>query len=166
MNFQLRHTPLTKPSNPIRNNSMKKMFVILSLIISTNAFAHGEDKYGPNMGYIRMPGTFHTEVVPQKDGSFLVYLLDLQNKNPATKDSSVELEIANGSSRKNFNCIISDDHFQCETKEGIIEKGNVEVKAKRLGKQASKAIYELPLTLKGATKTNTSMEGHDMKNMN
>lgn len=165
MNFRLPYTHSMKPLNPIRNSNMKNIFLLLSLAITTNAFAHGEDKYGPNMGYIRMPGSFHTELVPQKDGSFLVYLLDLQNKKTATKDSSVELEIKTDSNRKIFNCIVSVDHFQCKNNEGKIEKGNVEVTAKRLGIQAKKAIYELPLTLKGTKKSNSSMEGHGMKDM-
>ncbi|MBY0414176.1 MAG: hypothetical protein K2Q18_08420 [Bdellovibrionales bacterium] len=144
---------------------MKQILFLLCLAISSNAFAHGEDKYGPNMGYIRMPGTFHTELVSQKDGSFLVYLLDLQNKNPSIKDSSVELELRNGDDKRTANCSAINDHFLCKGIEGKITRGEITVKAKRLGIQAKEAVYKLPLTLKKAEKSNSSMEGHDMKNM-
>ncbi|MBC7539333.1 MAG: hypothetical protein H7281_10970 [Bacteriovorax sp.] len=148
---------------------MKKLFLICSLIItttttSTNAFAHGEDKYGPNKGYIRMPGSFHTELVLQKDGSYFIYLLDLQNKNPAVKDSSVEMKIIS-SDIKNLTCMPMSDFFHCQGEKLNLDKGKISLKAKRLGVEAREAIYELPLSLKKIEKLNSSMEGHDMKNM-
>ena len=48
-------------------------------VLSVNLFAHGEDKPGPHGGYIRMPGSFHTEVVKEKAG-YRVYLLDINWK--------------------------------------------------------------------------------------
>jgi hypothetical protein len=139
-------------------------FLLIShLLISTNAFAHGEDKYGPNKGYIRMPGSFHSELVPQSDGAFLVFLLDLQNKNPTLKDSSVELKLKDSKNTIVFKCTPMEDHFMCsnDKKVDINASGQLILKSKRLGIQARDAIYDLPLKLKNAK----GNEEHDMNKM-
>lgn len=140
---------------------MKQLLIILSLLVSTNVFAHGEGSYGPNKGYIRMPGSFHTELVPQTDGSFLVFLLDLQNKNPMIKDSSVDLEIKSSKESVQFMCMTMGTHFHCtsDKKVKILPDSKVILKTKRLGIKAREAIYELPLKLV------SPMEGHDMSKM-
>ena len=139
---------------------MKFLFLISSLLFLSNAFAHGENKYGPHMGYIRMPGTFHTELVHQKDGSFFVYLLDLQNKNPTTNDSAVELVLNSAGKKGKYDCMIMGEFFHCSNKNLSAENGQIIVKAKRLGIQAKEAVYNLPLRLEGAGK-----KDHDMYKM-
>ena len=125
-------------------------FLCLSnLLISTNAFAHGEDKHGPNNGYIKMPGAFHTEVVPSADGSFRVYLVDFYNKNPTVKDSTVEFQIKDAEKVIVFDCKpIEDTYYNCTSKEKNRDKGQIILTAKRLGSQGRPAIYDLPLKLK------------------
>lgn len=139
---------------------MKILISLLSFLLMNNVFAHGENKYGPHNGYIKMPGSFHTELLQNKDGSFLVYLLDLQNKNPAVKDSSVELRIIDAEKNEDFNCMAMGEHFHCLSNNKTFTKGKIILKAKRLGIQGQEADYNLPLKLK------TLNEGHDMKNMN
>jgi hypothetical protein len=153
-----------KPLNLIKANKMKIFYFLLisNLLIATDAFAHGEDKYGPNMGYIRMPGSFHTEVVPEKDGSYRVFLIDLQNKKPTITDSSVEFQIKDGNKVTTFNCMpMQDTHFHCTTDEKKHDRGQIIIKAKRLGIQARDAVYDLPLKLKNAKNS----EEHDMTKM-
>ena len=143
-----------------------KLFSLLllsNLLISSSAFAHGEDKYGPNDGYIKMPGAFHTEVVPSKDGSYLVYLVDFYNKNPTVKDSSVEFKIKNNEKIVNFDCkIVKKSHYKCTTNEKISDNGQIILTAKRLGSQGKPATYDLPLKLKNEK---AKSEGHDMHKM-
>ncbi len=139
-------------------NEMKRLLVISSLLISTNIRAHGEENFGPNKGYIRMPGSFHTELVPQMDGAFLVFLLDLQNKNPITKDSSVDLKIKNSKESVQFKCTQMEDHFHCtnDKKVTITADSKIVLKAKRHGIKAQEATYDLPLKLGG------HMKAHNM----
>lgn len=121
---------------------------LLSTLISYKAFAHGEDKPGPNNGFIRMPGTFHTELVPETDGNFRVYLFDVNNKNPAVKDSSVEFKVKDGKSVVSFKCLPMDDHFLCANEKKITDfkKAQIVIKAKRLGVKGTEAVYDFPLT--------------------
>lgn len=147
-----------------------KMFslLILSNLFAAQVFAHGEDKYGPNKGYIRMPGTYHTELVPQKDGSYQVFLLDVQNKNPKVKDSSVELVLNSSTKTINFVCTPkTETYFQCQSNEINKEQkiGKIVLKTKRNSIPAKEAIYNLPLKLEFPQKADASMEGHDMTKM-
>jgi dipeptidase len=134
------------------------LLVLSNFIISTSAFAHGEDKYGPNKGYIKMPGSFHTEVIPATDGSYRVYLLDLSNKNPTVKDSTLEFQIKDAEVITVFDCKpVESSHFNCISKNKIENKGQIILTAKRLGIQAKPTTYDLPLKLKN--------EKHDMSKM-
>jgi hypothetical protein len=142
---------------------MKNVILLLSLAVTNNVFAHGENKFGPNKGYIRMPGTFHTELVPQSNNIYNIYLIDLSNKNPVVENSSVALEYKNHGKTISFNCLPSNDHFVCNSKEKIDQQnGELVVEAKRLGKKGNSAKYELPLNLNYKMKEES---GHDMKNM-
>ena len=60
--------------------------ILISSLVGLTAFAHGEDKPGPHGGHIRMPANFHTEVIQDLDGSFHIYLLDMQFKEPIVKN--------------------------------------------------------------------------------
>ena len=139
------------------------LVLISNMIISTSAFAHGEDKYGPNKGFIKMPGAFHTEVVPSKDGSYLVYLVDFYNKNPTVKDSAVDFQVKNNDKVTTFDCkIVKNTYYKCTTNEKISDSGQIILTAKRLGSQGKPATYDLPLKLKNEK---AKSEGHDMNNM-
>jgi len=101
--------------------------------------SHGENKPGPHGGFIKMPGAFHTEVVPVSKTQVQVFLLDMDWKNPITDKSSVT---ANG-----MICKPKDTTFICDLgkKANIEKKGKLEIKATRLEQKGNSAIYELPL---------------------
>lgn len=137
--------------------------LLLNLIGATNVFAHGEDKLGPNKGYIKMPGAFHTEVVPSTDGSYQVFLVDFYNKNPTVKDSAIEFKIKDVDEVTVFDCkTVESSHFKCTSKAKIKHKGQIILTAKRLGSQGRAAVYDLPLKLKNEK---VNHEGHDMSKM-
>lgn len=130
---------------------MKLITFVLSIqiFLTTPVLAHNEDKYGPNKGFIRMPGTFHTELVPQMDGTFVVFLLDLQNSNPTIKESSIELKIKDSKNVVTFKCKPMEDHFYCsnDKKIKIEPDSKIVLKAKRLGVKGQEIDYKLPLSL-------------------
>ncbi len=64
--------------------------VALMLIVHT-AYGHGENKLGPNGGFIKMPGAFHTEVVPVGQNKLKVFLLDMNWKNPSILNSNLSV---------------------------------------------------------------------------
>lgn len=139
---------------------MKALLTLILLSASLTAFAHGEDKFGPNGGYLKMPGGFHTEVVPQKDGSLKVYLLDIEFKNPTVKNSKLTATMNNGSA-KNLDCTTKRDHFICKTTKAELAQGTLTILAERSTVKGSEAIYSLPLTL---IKTNNDKKTDDHGN--
>jgi hypothetical protein len=137
------------------------MLFALTLTLTSHAFAHGENKYGPHMGYISMPGSFHIELVPQQENTYAVYILDLQNKKSLLKDSSIEMKIIKNDKSQKFNCDVVTDHFVCKPDGNLLPADKVSIVVTRSGNKANAAIYDLPLALKGAKKGNV----HDMKKM-
>lgn len=118
---------------------------IISSLIGLTALGHGEDVPGPKGGHIRMPGNFHTEVVQDKDGSFHIYLLDMQFKEPIVKKSSIKAFVLNGKKKSNLKCKVMNDHFHC-VGAAPGSAGNLVIKAQRNGTVASMdAKYELPI---------------------
>jgi len=126
------------------------LMTLTILLISMKTFSHGENMFGPHQGYIRMPGAFHVELVPKKDDIFFIYLMDVNNKNPVTKDSSVDFTYKFNNKSSAFSCTTMHDHFVC-TKPGQLnfKVGQLLIKASRLGKPGGFAIYQLPLMLTG-----------------
>ncbi|MCC2680267.1 MAG: hypothetical protein K0R29_2843 [Pseudobdellovibrio sp.] len=137
---------------------MKLVEVLAVVFLTTVALAHGEDKPGPNGGYIQMPGSFHTEVVPEKDGTFKVYLLTLQNDNPTIKNSSVAATIVNGKKKQKLDCMPMGEHFHCKTKSGL-KAGTLVISANREGAVGVEAKYKLPLKLTNAK--GSAPQSHD-----
>lgn len=131
---------------------MKKL-ILTSLFMPLMTWAHGDDKLGPNKGYVQMPGAFHTEVVLDKDQSVHVYLLDMEFKNPTLKDSSVAVTYKNKKSSVAFNCLpMGGDHFHCTPSQKIsIKQGKLVVQATREKAVGNEAIYKLPLKLTGSS---------------
>ncbi|QDK44667.1 hypothetical protein DOM22_05570 [Bdellovibrio sp. ZAP7] len=126
---------------------MKKIILTISILIASKAFSHGEDKPGPNGGFIRMPGAYHTEVVA--DGNQLkVYLLDINWKNPSTKNSSVEIVLP-AVSKSPLKCQSQVTYFSCSlpTNIDLKKKGQLLVNSQREGQKGNQASYELPLKL-------------------
>ncbi len=128
---------------------MKNYLYILTIfLISLNSFSHGENKPGPNGGFIRMPGIFHTEVVPDKmSDSFHLFLLDLAFKNPTVKNSSVEVLLEQPRNKKvKFSCeVMESNHFYCKP-EMVYSKdvGTLILRVKRDGAFGI-AKYNFPL---------------------
>lgn len=141
---------------------MKKIIILLALTLNSQVFAHGEDKYGPHKGYIRMPGSFHVELVPEEANSYTVYILDLMNKKSLMKDSSIEMKIIDSDKSQNFKCAMLADHFKCQADAKAFTTGKVTINITRSGNKSNAAVYELPLSLKGAIK---ETQGHDMQKM-
>ena len=139
---------------------MKTLLSSILLIISLKTFGHGEDKFGPNGGYLKMPGNFHTEVVPEKDGKLKVFLLDISFKSPVVKNSKIAVTVSNNK-KKEINCTAKRDHFLCETSKADLSKGTLNIVAERNAVKGADAIYDLPLALaKPATEMKEENHGN------
>ena len=132
---------------------MKKSFVtaVLTLMTASTAFTHGEDKLGPNGGYVRMPGAYHTEVVPEGENKFRVYLLDINWKNPTVKSSEIKAQLT-GKKKSPVKCEVQNDYFLCQLAEGVkLTSGTLVLETTRDNQKGAKATYPLPLKLEKAT---------------
>lgn len=128
---------------------MKNMlYFILISILSTSAFSHGEDKLGPHKGYIRMPGAFHTEVVPVGKNEIKVFLLDIEWKNPSVARSEVKASIISEKTTEAI-CVTKETYFLCSFPKQINlkKKAELQVLANREGQIGAVAKYNLPLKL-------------------
>lgn len=128
---------------------MGKLVLIFVLILSlrlTAAFGHGESAPGPNGGFIRMPGGYHTELVPVDARTFKIYLLDFDFKNPTTEDSSVRYELG-GTAKGETACVASGSHFQCRLPAGskFETPGTLSILSRRAGQPGAVVKYQLPL---------------------
>lgn len=125
-------------------------FTLFTLLSTQVASAHGDNKLGPNGGYLKMPSSFHTELVPVDAKTFNVFLTDIQFKNPETKNSKVEMFFEKNNATIAFNCApTAQNFFKCTTKDSVPDKGQIIIKATRLGIVGVNANYEYPLKLKG-----------------
>jgi hypothetical protein len=128
-----------------------KSIVIAAIIASSfaaqSAFAHGEDKPGPNGGFIRMPGAFHTELVPTGPSGLKIYLLDINWKNPTVKGST--LKATHKPTNSSGTCKVESNFYVCQFSKGVdlTKKGELSVEAKREGQTGATVSYELPLKL-------------------
>ncbi len=128
---------------------LKSLFYLLLLMGSNFAFGHGEDKPGPNGGFIRMPGAFHTELVPVEKNQLKVFLSDMEFANPTLLNSKVELELAGKISQK-ANCMGHQTHYLCSFKKDVDlnQPGKLIVRSQRMGQKGMDMTYDLPLSLK------------------
>lgn len=130
--------------------------LILSSLNGSLVYAHGEDKPGPNKGFIKMPGAFHTEIVPGDKGQLKVYLLDMNWKSPTVTDSSVQLTHKLAGKSTALECQPKADHYLCLLAPGInLKKGQLEVLAQREKQKGNTVTYDLPLKLESKKE-----EGH------
>jgi hypothetical protein len=136
--------------------SASLLFSVLTLL-TTNVFAHGEDKAGPHGGYIRMPGAFHTEVVKEKSG-YRVYLLDINWKNPSVLDSAVSANIQVEKKNTELTCAKESDSYFC--KSTLPQKGELNITAKREGQTGGIAVYKLPLKFENTQNEMSEHKGH------
>lgn len=140
---------------------MKLICLIAFLLVSVKSFGHGEDKPGPNGGFIRMPGVFHTEVVPdKKNDSFHLFLLDLEFKNPTVEKSSVEAILEQEKNKKiKFTCeVMGGNHYHCKPDKAYSkDSGKLALKVTRDGAMGS-AEYQLPLKWKDGSNNKKEMD--------
>lgn len=131
---------------------MKKILVVLSLFIlnSSRSHAHGEDKMGPNGGFVRMPGAYHTELVPSGKNKLKVYLLDVEWKNPSILRSKLEVTYNENIKAK---CEVKTNYYECAFPKSVnlTKKGELKVIAEREGQAGAEVSYPLPLKLEKAT---------------
>lgn len=117
-------------------------------LLPFQVFAHGENKPGPNGGFIQMPGAFHTELIlDEDDGSFHLFLLDMNFKNPTAQNSSVQASLDQKKKpRVNFKCeVMGGNHYHCKPdKKYAFNSGQITLNVKRKGASAV-AVYNLPL---------------------
>lgn len=131
---------LKKVEVPVKTLATQLFLILFSL--PTLVLAHGEDKAGPHGGYIRMPGSFHTEVVAEKNG-YRVYLLDINWKNPSVLDSSVTANIQVNQKKIVLSCTRESDSYLCQS--SLPQNGELHVIAKREGQSGGISSYKLPL---------------------
>jgi hypothetical protein len=147
----------------MKNRFLKTMLLNSVLLLSSAfAYAHGEDKPGPNGGYIRMPGAYHTEVIAIEPNRLKVYLLDINWKNPAVKDSSVKVSIV-GAKPGAAECKAAKDHFICELPKDVNLNagGTLTLDSIRSGKTGAVASYALPLSYAAPAAEPTKDEHHN-----
>lgn len=119
----------------------------LGLLLGQFAFSHGENKPGPHKGYIRMPGAFHTEVVPVGNSKFKIYLLDIEWKNPSVQNSKLEVKHLGQDRAVEVQCDQKSDHFSCALPKGLsLKKGKLLVMAVRENSPGTEMAYDLPLS--------------------
>lgn len=130
-----------------------KPILLLFLALLTSpliAKAHGEDKPGPNGGFIRMPGAFHTEAVPVGSKQLKIFLLDIEWKNPTVVNSSVKATHVSTSKKKTDGvCKPKENYFDCvfDRSADLTKSGKVEVEAQRNLQKGIPVSYPLPLKL-------------------
>lgn len=126
---------------------MKASFVtiLLTTLISSGAFAHGMNKPGPNKGYVRMPGTYHIELVAAKN-ILKVYILDMTFKPlPMTKaTAAITLK---GLKEEKIECTKGTEFFLCDTKDTNMKKyKEILVESSKAGERVATSTYKLPLS--------------------
>ncbi len=122
------------------------LLVATSLMISPLIHAHGEDKPGPNGGYIRMPGAFHTELLKVGNTKFKVFLLDIEWKNPTIKESFVTAIVKSKNKEETIKCKTANDVFECSLPKGWKweDLSEINVRSNR-EKAQGVAVYTFPL---------------------
>lgn len=117
---------------------------LVSILGVSEVFAHGEDAPGPHGGIVRMPGAYHTELLPVSETAFRVYLLDMNFEEPVTEDSSIHAVYEGGSEKTEITCSPVEDYFQCQADAPLV-KGKVLIGSQREGSRGSIHSYDLPL---------------------
>lgn len=120
------------------------------LMVPPAAWPHGEDRLGPNGGYIRMPGAFHTELKSRSGRELVVYLLDLHWKNPEVRDSSVTLELSRRGRIESVSCKVVEKYFLCRLPKSwkeLLPGDQVTVTAIRMGEKGASVTYSYPFEL-------------------
>lgn len=131
---------------------MKNIFLAFfygCLFVSSFAFGHGEDKLGPHKGFVRMPGAYHTEIVPDGKNKLKVFLLDIHWKNPSVVKSKLEIKY---NDKVDAKCKIQDNFYVCVFPKSVdlTKAGELIVTAEREEQKGQEVLYQLPLKLEQA----------------
>ncbi len=125
--------------------SISTLFFIFTPVLS---YAHGEDQPGPQGGVIRMPGAFHTEVIPTKNG-FKVLLLDINFKNPSVKDAALKASIIPAAASHQaieLTCKVESDYFVCLAPKDVMKvSGTLSLSPTRQKAEGMTVSYPWPL---------------------
>ncbi len=139
--------PSSKKKTHLSKAEVAKLALSIFLIfVSYGLRAHGDEHPGPNGGAIRMPGSFHTELIVLKEG-FKIYLLDVSFQNPITKESSLQAKLIDGKKEQKLECQAHPDHFFCPSSK-IPTSGKLILQASRAKLKGAEVVYELPLPKK------------------
>lgn len=132
--------------------------LLISFFVTSLVWAHGEDKFGPHKGFVRMPGAFHTEIVLNGKNKLKVYLLDIEWKNPTIEKSSLEVTY---NDQIKATCKSEKDFYSCSFPKSVnlTQKGELKVLASRKDQKGNIALYPLPLKLE-SVKVDNSHNGH------
>ncbi len=138
----------------LKTTSLAILFLCTEL-----ALGHGEDKQGPNGGFIRMPGAFHTEVLLTSPNTLKVFLLDIEWANPSVNKS--DLQIVH-SSKKKAECKIQENFYTCVFPKNVNlkKKGSLKVNATRESQKGNEVSYPLPLKLEVVDDGHSGHQGH------
>lgn len=125
-----------------------KIFIMLLFVFGTNVYSHGENQLGPHKGYVRMPGAFHTELVPLSDTKFKLYLLDVRWKNPSVENSKLSMVILDKELAGAVSCNKEKKYYTCELPDGYsLKSGKITVKSSYKNLPGIEVSYILPLGL-------------------
>ena len=125
---------------------MKASFVtlLLTTMLATNSFAHGMNKPGPNNGYVRMPGTYHVELLALQN-VLRVYFLDIGFKALPIKNATAKVSLK-GMKEVAVECSKEEAFFRCDTKESNMNSyKEILVKTSKNGENEAISTYKLPL---------------------
>lgn len=127
---------------------MRLLISFVAIFATCKAVGHGETKPGPHNGFIRMPGAFHTEIVPLSKSEFQLYLLDFNWANPTIRKSMVDVKIESKKGKVPVRCTPNVDHFKCELPNGFdLKKGKLILNSSREDTPGAEITYDLPLKL-------------------
>lgn len=125
---------------------MKNILLLILTTVSIQSWGHGGDKPGPNGGEVQMPGAFHTELVFDKESQdAMVFLLDMEFKNPTLNDSSVTAFYKKGKTKVAYSCMPMHNHFHCTAEKKIKAPagGELHITAIREKAKGNEVIYKL-----------------------
>lgn len=124
-----------------------KYMTIAALTVSHSAYAHGEDTPGPHNGFIKMPGSYHIEVIPGKN-SVDIMLLDANLKNPTVLNSHIKVKIKHGTNAYVLRCESMENYFTCPVSEKVLSReGTLVIQSARQLAEGNTMEYPLPLKL-------------------
>lgn len=123
-----------------------KIIPIVILFISLSLFAMGGNKLGPNGGFIKMPGSYHVELV-DKGETYQVFLLDMSMKNATTENSSLNINYSRILNQK-INCTPMQNFFSCKkSNSGLRNYTEIAIESVRNKVKGSVTRYKIPLEL-------------------